>query len=398
MNLDCFAFKLARVSGGRCNDAFGTGGREGAFAVADGLGSEGATSGCFAQEAADWYVRAPEAAVGELLSNGGGKHTLAERWMSQPATLGLYLDNPESCFKDAGCTFAGVTVSPESTTGKYRVETVIVGDCAVFHVGEGTWEGRDNSGPLRDRPVKTGADSVTASALRVDFERCVVRTTIPAGQHRFEAAPGSVVLLATDALAAWIHQRLATGDAPPEALRELLTLSSESQFVEWTRKLEHFHEIADDDVALVRIRLGDAVLDAKPDDAPAIAPSPAEAAGYQAEFQGFESWSRDAAEQLLNSCKDRTVETLELAPAAFKVSFSVPGNVLTASGRTAQEKALTPPIRQPWTGWNEGSVVRGWAHLLGSILVLLVVTVGILLAVFYFGILFVQYARDSLFH
>ena len=253
------SFRVAKSDEGRCDDALGTGGVPLAYAVADGLGSSPATSGYFAQEAADWYVRDPSASLQELMAPPAGEVAeptgLAARWMRAVHTLGKYLDNPAASFESAGCTLAGVHVLPDARPAP-KLTGLVIGDSAVFIITKNEWEGVNNLGPLSLQVARSDSDMPTPNCLGVSFGNKRIHTAKPPEKFSLDLKDEeTTVVLATDALAVWLHHRLLSHGQGDPAVQELLAIKSESEFVEWTLRQRYEGMLELDDVAMVRLTL-----------------------------------------------------------------------------------------------------------------------------------------------
>ena len=256
MITDHVAFRLGKSDAARCDDAIGTGGRDDAFAVTDGLGSSPATSGYFAQEAADWFVHDPLAAEAELSepTPGEGDTSLATRWLANVHTLGQYLDNPQDSFESAGCTLVGVQLTTDDRA-TICVKGLAIGDCAAFILSDDAWEGFNSLGKLSEQSVRDDSGIATPNSLRVHFVERRLVTDEPPLKFEVAVEPGTTIVLATDALATWIHQRLLEGGPTDPELVTLLSLRRESRFVEWVHAQRFAGTLELDDVAFVRFTI-----------------------------------------------------------------------------------------------------------------------------------------------
>lgn len=269
MKPSIFRVKLARSDAGRCNDGVGRGGRPDAFAVADGLGSSPAASGYLAQEACDWFTHHPERMIKEIAGvDVGTAETLAQHWIDGASTLGAHLGNPPQAFESAQCTFLGAHLV-RSEEG-IELRGVVVGDCAIFCIGEKDWEGFNHDGLMSGQQVRAAHTEYTPGFLQVSFAgRKLSHPREGTGApFNMPLLPNQVVVLATDALATWLHHALQSSDggSGSQRVRELLEIDEDSAFVRWVLRERHSKALDVDDVAMVRLHyetalaaLGDAL-------------------------------------------------------------------------------------------------------------------------------------------
>lgn len=272
MKLQCFGAKYSPGEK-KGEDAYAFNSDLMLFAVADGLGSQPATSGYFSQVVADWFVMAPDAVFGDIreLANAAppesnSRPNIAAHWVEYASRNSAIMQNGIQSFAGAGCTMAAISVRYGEVDGSQNciVKMTVVGDCAIFVLRPNGWTGMDNadkSGKIHERPPNLGQHGEsTWNKLFVNFDtKRLAAPNIPnfneiASQTLFNE--GGVIILATDALASWIHCKLSENRTNPiEALGELLCIQTQSGFVEWAGRMLHEGKICSDDLTLLRIAI-----------------------------------------------------------------------------------------------------------------------------------------------
>lgn len=221
-----------------CEDAVGVNVGALRFALADGA-TEAFDAGNWARALAAGWVESE----GEALSVGEFGRWAAEagrRWRAgwEGRELPWYAE--EKARAGSFAAFVGVGLEGD---GRWRA--VALGDACLVQSRGGNIL---TALPLSD-PAEFGAAPVLVASRAAALEGALGRAVAASG----EAAPGDVLLLLSDAAAAWFLKLSRAGDALAEEFDSLLAASENDLLAALFGRERARGRIKDDDVALVRI-------------------------------------------------------------------------------------------------------------------------------------------------
>jgi hypothetical protein len=145
----------------------------------------------------------------------------------------------------AATVLAAAVLPPRPGGPGWSWRAAAVGDCCLFHVRGDTLLGAF--------PVTSSADFGTTPPLVHSLDALGPGGTGEVRRASAEAAPGDLLLLATDALAAWALGGHESGDAPWRRLAEAAT--EPDRFAALVARLRGDGGLKNDDTTLVAVRL-----------------------------------------------------------------------------------------------------------------------------------------------
>lgn len=221
------------------------------LAVADGA-SESMLSGLWADLLVTTWCRSRRRAVDEIM---------ADAMSGWDATLATYLQGREAdqrpieWFEQPGldrgahATLLGVEIFQGRAGGEGRWSAVSMGDSCLFHVRGDTL--------VTAFPVQDAADFDNAPKLVPTRSEQLGRVVASLEHAQGTWLAGDVLLLTTDALAAWFLTATGAGAAPWRALGEI-DRDDHDAFASWAAGQRGCGRLRDDDVTLVRVELAEA--------------------------------------------------------------------------------------------------------------------------------------------
>jgi len=199
--------------------------------------SDGATESSFAREWArllcDEHIRSPIRDGHYLVSRVDER--LADLWAGGLAQRDLPWHAREKVKWGAAATFLGLCVLPD---GRWRA--VAVGDTCLFQFRRGQL--------LTALPITQSSAFTSRPALVISLRGANARLAPHVSVREGRCDPGDVMILATDALAAWILAAVERGQNPPRTLARHRILQFE--FRRWVARRRNSGDMRDDDVAL----------------------------------------------------------------------------------------------------------------------------------------------------
>lgn len=203
------------------------------FAIAD-----GATESSFSKEWSDLLVSSYKNSRFDKEHFSETIKIVSESWQTLATANVLPWYAEQKAETGAFATFLGLTINREES----KFETVAIGDCTLFHVR--------NDEVIFTFPVATieefgNTPNLIASNqnYQTDFEK-----TVAYGNGSIE--PKDLILLATDALAAWIFKQKDAGEKPWNHLQNILE-NYKNDFEAWLNNQRQANEIKNDDVTLI---------------------------------------------------------------------------------------------------------------------------------------------------
>ncbi|GHT37726.1 hypothetical protein FACS189435_3380 [Bacteroidia bacterium] len=169
---------------------------------------------------------------------------ISKKWHSKVYKGNLPWYAEEKLKEGAFATFLGLTVHKE----KWKFDAVAIGDCALFLVRK---DELIFSFPVKSYQEFGNTPNLFASNLdyQPDIESSVSYTN-------HDLCPGDVLLLTTDALAAWFLKCKEAGGKPWHTLAKALEKeNSEKAFSKWLERQRQAYEMKNDDVTLIQIKI-----------------------------------------------------------------------------------------------------------------------------------------------
>ncbi len=222
-----------------CDDAWAYSAEQSALAVSDGA-SDGFECGLLARALTGAFVKVP-AAGGELT-----------RWLEEPIRLwsaqirwdDLVWNAREKARRGAFATLLGVTFRPGSGTDPvWRWRAVAVGDTCLFLLRTGE--------PVQCFPIRQSADFNNTPMLFSTSREHNARVLQAVSWLEGSMQPGDLMVLATDALAAWFLQQMEAGGRPWQVLAGL----TPDNFPAWVAAQRQDEAMVNDDVTLGLVTL-----------------------------------------------------------------------------------------------------------------------------------------------
>ena len=221
-------------------DAHGCSMKLGRFAVADGA-SEGWHSQAWAQHlVARFLEQSPEpASYPKWLQQA--RETFSDSTEAEPTALSWYAATKQE--EGAFATFVGLSLA-QSSTGKIRWKGCAVGDACLFHLREGkaiTLFPLQNAAEFDNQPTLIGSNDSTV--------------TIEPDWNAGFAEAGDSLLLASDAVAAWLFTQLEQNQDLRPIVDELMASRGCENFTRVIRSLQSSQRLRNDDATLSIIQL-----------------------------------------------------------------------------------------------------------------------------------------------
>ncbi len=234
-------------------DAFGVDGARGMAAVCDGVASS-IFSGRWAQILASTTVAQPpntndRDALDAWLKNA------RDAWSQSIDDTALAWHQKPKMLDGAAATLLWVqvvaSVTPDGIPRPYRVWSFSIGDCCLFHV-------RANQ-VLQTFPIQESAQfEENPQAIRSVFKRS---DTVAFEAIETECNPGDLLVLCTDAVAAWTMRQMEAGTSLD--WESIWSMSSE-QWQAWVLQLRQENQIRFDDSTIVLLRVGGSASPRRP--------------------------------------------------------------------------------------------------------------------------------------
>lgn len=205
------------------------------FAIAD-----GATESSFSKEWSNLLVSCYKDSPFDRDKIAETVNKLSESWHSLIKVEQLPWFAQEKAKIGAFASLLGLTVD----RAEHKFEAVAIGDCTLFQVR--------NNEVILTFPVATVDEFCNTPNLiatnrnyQTEFEK-----TVAYGKGSIE--PADIMLLATDAMAAWIFRQWKAGERPWHHLQNILT-NYRDDFERWLNNQRQANEIKNDDITLIAI-------------------------------------------------------------------------------------------------------------------------------------------------
>lgn len=222
-----------------CEDAIGINTERGRFAVADGA-TEAFDAGHWASRLAHHWVSLDSCLTrtefGAWLREEG--EALHESWSG----LKLPWYSEEKAREGSFAAFVGVQVE----TAENRWRAIALGDCCLIHSRDGK--------ALKGLPINSSQDFCTAPVLAASHSGTQLLATDKVSIDSNQTERGDVILLLSDALAAWYLKLLETGDTESESyFRTKLTAGDRERLVKLFEIERESGKLKNDDLAAILI-------------------------------------------------------------------------------------------------------------------------------------------------
>ena len=203
--------------------------------------SDGATESSFSKEWSDLLVSSYKDKSFDKIHFPETIKAISETWHSMATAIELPWYAEQKAETGAFATFLGLTINGEENT----YEAVAIGDCTLFHIR--------NNELLHTFPVSSLEDFGNTPNLIATNEKYQTEFEKTLFYHSDTIAINDVIILATDALAAWFFKQKDIGEKPWNHLASILE-NHYADFENWLNNQRRDNEIKNDDVTLLIIK------------------------------------------------------------------------------------------------------------------------------------------------
>lgn len=204
--------------------------------------SDGATEASFSKEWSDLLVSAYKDKPFDKIHLSETIKAISETWQSMATAIELPWYAEQKAENGAFATFLGLTINREESF----FEVVAVGDCTLFQIR--------NYELIFSFPASSIEDFNNTPNLIASNEKYQTDLEKNVVYHNGTIQQNDIILLATDALAAWILKQ----DKRLEKVKKKLINQFEHQnkktFEDWLNKERNKNRIKNDDVTLLMIK------------------------------------------------------------------------------------------------------------------------------------------------
>jgi hypothetical protein len=168
---------------------------------------------------------------------------ISDTWQSMATAIELPWYAQEKTETGAFATFLGLTINREDKT----FETVAIGDCNLFQIR--------NDELLFTFPVTTIEEFGNTPNLIASNQKYQTEFEKTVAYSNGSILPNDLIILATDALAAWIFKKKDAGEKPWKHLANILNFENyKMDFENWLNNQRESKEIKNDDVTLLILK------------------------------------------------------------------------------------------------------------------------------------------------
>ncbi|MEZ4905531.1 MAG: hypothetical protein R2822_29105 [Spirosomataceae bacterium] len=204
--------------------------------------SDGATESSFSKEWSDFLVSGYKDKVFDKDSLSDTIKKISETWQSIVSNIELPWYAQQKAQTGALQTFLGVTINREEST----YNAIAIGDCSLFQIR--------NDELIYSFPILNFEQFDSTPKLISSIPKYQKNLEELAEYTAKEIHPNDLIIIATDAIAAWIFKKKETGDKPWQDLSTLLNYEDyKTDFTNWLNNKRREHEIKNDDVTLILI-------------------------------------------------------------------------------------------------------------------------------------------------
>lgn len=204
--------------------------------------SDGATESSFSKEWSDLLVSGYNDKLFAKEHLPTTIKNISETWLSIVSRIDLPWYAQQKVETGAFATFLGLTINREKNIYK----AVAIGDCTLFQI-------RDNE-LIYSFPILTFEQFGNTPQLISSNSKYQKNLEEMVEYTEYKIEPYDFILLATDAIAAWIFMKKEAGEKPWQALSTLLNYENyKTDFTNWLNNERKEGEIKNDDVTLLVI-------------------------------------------------------------------------------------------------------------------------------------------------
>lgn len=204
--------------------------------------SDGATEASFSKEWSELLVRAYQEKSFDSICLPETIRSISETWKSRVDSIELPWYAQQKVENGAFATFLGLTINREENS----FEAIAVGDCALFQIR--------NDELFFSFPVLSVDDFNNTPNLIASNEKYQTDLENNAVYQNGKVEPDDIIILATDALAAWILKQKDRHPKIKKRLIEQFEKHDKSTFEEWLKRERTSNRIKNDDVSILMIR------------------------------------------------------------------------------------------------------------------------------------------------
>jgi serine/threonine protein phosphatase PrpC len=204
--------------------------------------SDGATESSFSKEWSNLLVSAYKDKSFEQIHLPETIEIISETWHSMTNAIDLPWYAQQKAEKGAFATFLGLTINREE--GSFEV--VAAGDCTLFQIR--------NSKIIFSFPVSSAEDFNNTPNLIASNDNYQTNFEKNVYYKSGTIQTNDIIILATDAMAAWILKQKNRSEKVRKLLIEQFEKQNEQNFEEWLNKQRNKNKIKNDDVTLLIIK------------------------------------------------------------------------------------------------------------------------------------------------
>lgn len=203
--------------------------------------SDGATESSFSKEWADLLVSYYNTKSFDKDNFLETLMKISESWHSMVSTIELPWYAQQKVETGAFATFLGLTVNSACS----NFEAIAIGDCTMFHIR--------NDEFYFSFPIKTIEDFGNTPNLIASNKLYQTDLKNNIAYYNDSIKQNDIIILATDALAAWIFKEKDKGEKPWNHLSNILD-NYKADFENWLNNERKANEIKNDDVTLLILK------------------------------------------------------------------------------------------------------------------------------------------------
>jgi len=204
--------------------------------------SDGATESSFSKEWSDLLVSGYKDKSFEKEHLPETIKKISESWHSMTTVHELPWYAQQKAESGAFATFLGLTVDRENNSFR----AIAIGDCTLFQIR--------NDKLYLSFPISSMEDFHNTPNLISSNEKLQTNFENSAIYHDGIILSEDIILLSTDALAAWILEQCQTGKQVWKSLIKMLDTQDEDKIEIWLNKLRKARKIKNDDVTLLIVK------------------------------------------------------------------------------------------------------------------------------------------------
>jgi len=206
--------------------------------------SDGATESSFSKEWASLLVSEYSKNPFDISHLRESLSKLSQKWYSIVSQKELPWYAQQKAETGAFATFLGLTIDKE----KHSFDVMAIGDCCLFHISNGKLSFQF--------PVSSFKDFSNTPNLFASNQKYQSNIDVNVSCHRNEKLlANDMIILATDAISAWIFKQIENEKKPWQILSDILRKKQKEYiFEKWLNDKRVKNEIKNDDVTLLMIK------------------------------------------------------------------------------------------------------------------------------------------------